>query len=203
MKTVRLPISYLLPLLSVAVWVLLIGIPATIAYWHLQHWAHGAPAVRLHRGAFVAIVRRPDFLQWSFSTAAVLKAKFLKGLNLPAFSISLLISRFSSTWPSGWHPASFTYDDWDAITWPLYCLPFWALAGAGWDALLRRRSVHVVWLVLASALCLGCAFLGIGLSLTMAPQERTDMAWTLRGFALWTVLFAAAPLGLIRKVRRR
>lgn len=199
MKT-RLPFSYALPLLSVALWVLLIAIPVTITYARLQHWAHGAAAVHLHAGGFATTVSREHFLEWSFRMATIRKEHFFMALNLPATSVEALISRLMSTWPAVWYPHTFTHDAWAAITWPFLCLPFWGLAGAAPDAL-SGRKVRPFWLVLASSLCLLCAFLGIGLGLTMTPDDRTEGFYALFGFGLWTLFFLAAPFALIRRWR--
>ncbi len=202
-NSTRISLGYLLPLLSLALWVVLIATPATIAYMHLQHWAHGAPAVQLHRGLFQATVRRENFVQWSLRMATVRKDHLLMALNLPAASVEALVSRLASAWPSTWYPAAFTSNAWAAITWPFYCLPFWALAGTGIDALLGRRSTRIGWLILGAVLCLLCAFLGTGLTATSTADDRAKVSFALWGFALWTLLYAPAVLTIARKLWRR
>ncbi len=124
-------------------------------------------------------------------------------LNLPAASVEALVSRLASAWPSTWYPAAFTRNAWAAITWPFYCLPFWALAGTGIDALLGRRPTRVGWLILGAVLCLLCAFLGTVLTATSTADDQAKVSFALWGFALWTLLYAPALLTIARKLWRR
>jgi len=123
-----------LPLLALALSATILAVPLTLAYIHLRQVSqHGGP-VSFHTQDFQFTIPRDHFFSDSLSGAALLTSHFIQALNLPAFSIELLVDRCTSAWPMTWTPTGMDFMTWRALIFPVYCLPFWYLVGFGFDA---------------------------------------------------------------------
>jgi hypothetical protein len=185
------PFSVLLPLLSIVLWVALIAVPATFIYFNLWHNPQSAAAVHLRFGEFDTVLPRWKFV--IFAATSPSKADWIEAMNLPGFAINLLVPRFSYSRPGRWAPRGLMPYQWNAISFPFYCLPFWWLVGTGFDSFLGRGRLSRTALILGTLLCAFFLFCLIGLRFGISAQEREGVVYPLWGFAFWVVLFAVFP----------
>jgi hypothetical protein len=195
----RIAFSLLLPILSLALWVSLVAVPTTLSYISLLQSAHHVSVVTIQKGGFVTTVPHEHLFRFAAASATFRFAHFIEAINLPAFSIDLLISRFSSSWPSTWMPSGIPFESWRAIAYPFYCLPFWWFTGLGLDALLKRRHLHWPVLLLGTLLCSFFLFLFLGLRFGLSAEEREGMTYPFWGFGLWVVLLGIFPATWLRQ----
>lgn len=195
----RIAFSLLLPTLSLALWVLLVAVPTTLSYISLLQSAQHAAVVTIQKGGFVATVPREHLFRFAVISATFRFAHVIEAINLPAFSIDLLISRFSSSWPATWMPSGMPFESWRAITYPFYCLPFWWFTGLGLDALLKRRRLRWPVLLLGTLLCSFFLFLLLGLRFGLSAEDRAEMTYPFWGFGLWVVLLGIFPATWLRQ----
>jgi len=198
MKRHNVSFSIVLPLLSSALWVALIAIPATLAYVNMRHISRNGSGVTFHSHQYSFTVPRNRFFASSVRSSASLNHKVIEAANLPGFSIELLQSRLSSSWPMSWTPAGMDIFTWRAIIFPFYCLPFWWFVGLGVDALLRRRKLRWPVLLLGTLLCGFFLFLILGLRFGLSAEERDGLVYPFLGFGLWIVLFGIFPMTWVR-----
>lgn len=200
MKSRRIPFTLLLPLMSLAMLVTLVALPVTMAYLNLHD-----PQVRRNLDQFVPVPNsEARMLRFAASIESSRIADFINGIDVPANFIELPIDRLLPAWPDTWHPQGFTVFSWRALTFPIYSLPFWWLAGFGIDSLSQRR--HPRWPALLGGTIVFAAWatVCIGLTITMdvddlhtANVEHPIMfgLWT------WTILLAAFPLAWLANAR--
>jgi hypothetical protein len=131
--------------------------------------------------------------------------------NAPAMAVELPID-FFTTWPDSWHPSlPYPFDDiwfWRAITWPLYALPLWWLAGRAIDALRtpaqpfrnpRTRTAEAFFMGIVGA---GSLVFGVGLFFTANPETAgRGLRWILIPGLLWFVLGILPAIAVARKQR--
>ena len=99
MKLTRAAFSFLFPLLSLVLWVLLIAVPITLVYVRLHQEADGEGTIHMQWGRFSRVVSRKQFLTFAAEMATSSKAHLIEAVNLPAFAVGLLVSRVSGSWP--------------------------------------------------------------------------------------------------------
>lgn len=131
------------------------------------------------------------------------KFESISFLNLPGIFPALLIDRFSKSWPEEWSPAwsqVLGMWGWRSISWPLFCLPFWWLAGRGMDAFLASlgdTGLRVVrWYEAWGMALFGTWILVVGtvLMLMTTPDDGfPEMRWLYLPGAMWFV-FGLMPL---------
>jgi hypothetical protein len=129
-------------------------------------------------------------------------------LNFPGMLPALLIDRFT-TWPNDWMPA---WSDvlgmwgWRSISWSIFCLPFWWVAGRGLDAFLAsltdKKSQFICWFeAWGLAICGICiCILGSGLAIT-ANEDFPEMKWLFIPAAMWFVFGLISLLAWFRRRR--
>jgi hypothetical protein len=198
-KLRQVTFAVLLPLTSLVLWVVLIAVPTTLIYLKLRHNAHNASAIRMEVGRFTRTVPRGHFLIFAAEIASTSKAHLIEAVNLPGFAIDVMISRFSDSWPGSWTPSGLLPEQWNAISFPFYCLPFWWFAGTGFDAVFSRVRLKWTSLVLGTFLCSFFLFLVIGLRFGLSAEERKGLTYPFWGFGLWVALFAIFPIASIRQ----
>lgn len=130
-------------------------------------------------------------------------------LNAPAMLVELPID-FFTTWPDSWHPSlPYPFDDiwfWRAITWPLYALPLWWLAGRALDALRtpgqpfahpRARTAEAF---VMGIIGMGSLVFGVGLFFTANPETAGQgLRWILAPGLLWFALGILPAVAVARK----
>jgi hypothetical protein len=125
---------------------------------------------------------------------------FIEAMDLPAFSIDLLISRLSSAWPGTWTPLGMLVDTWNLVSFPFYSLPFWWFCGVGLDALLKRRHLRWPALLIGTFLWGFFLFIVLGLTFGLPAEDHKGMAWAFYGFGFWIALFSTFPATWVRQI---
>ncbi len=190
--------SLWLPFFSLWSWMVFVAWPIVAFYLRLLQ------ASGLRGGARVGriSVPRSEFIHTAVGYGARHASRFIYGLHFPAVSIELLIS-LTKSWPEMLRPAGMSLDVWRALTYPVYCLPFWWFAGMGLEGLLRVRVLR--WYALLPGTILSVAlvvmFLGFTFGLDASDKAESDMSWVFGGIAFWAILFAAFPVSWIRNRR--
>lgn len=200
MTSSRLPSSFLLPLLCLLLWVCLVAVPVTLTYVQLVQTAHGAPSARVTLAHVILAVPRSDFLSFAASSSLPFE-HVLKIAGLPGLALDLLTSRFASTWPDNFAPDGMDTDAWQAISYPIYALPFWCFVGFGLERLLSRRRLNWPALLLGTSLCAFCLLMAV-----MSPFEQDPDPGAgsyLVAFSLWVVLFGIFPAAWVLQRKRR
>ena len=125
------------------------------------------------------------------------------GINLPASFIQLLFASLFHSWPGSWAPAGLDFRSWRAISFPIFCLPFWWFEGLGLDGLLTRKHLHWRSFLLGTLLW-GLFLTGLlAIQFAMSAEERTEMISPIWGFGLWVLLLSVFPIGWIIRWRNR
>ncbi|MBB5343030.1 hypothetical protein [Tunturibacter empetritectus] len=200
MKIPRASFSYLLPLFSLGLWIVLVAVPVTLIYLSLQQEAHGSNVVRMQFGEFTQVISRSHFLTFALKMGTLSKkAHLIEAVNLPAFAVDLLISRLSGHWPMGWTPSGFMPEQWNALSFPFYCLPFWWFVGTGFDAVFSHKRLRWPSMLVGTLLCGFCLFLLFGLRFAISVEEREGMTYPFWGFGFWVALFAIFPVAWFRQ----
>ncbi len=119
-------------------------------------------------------------------------------LNLPVGIIQLPYALAHST-PEGkeWIPRGMMFTTWRALSWPIFGVFFWWLAGRGIDALRAARKSILVPRITIPETIFAVIFLGIGVVaivgiLTSTPDDRRDVNFLafLAGGFLWGIIAA-------------
>jgi len=98
-KLTRPAFSFLFPLLSLVLWVVLVAVPITLVYVGLHQDADGGGAIHMQLGRFSRVVSRKQSLTFAAEMATSSKAHLMEAVNLPAFAVDLPVSRVSGSWP--------------------------------------------------------------------------------------------------------
>lgn len=200
MNSNRIPFTVLLPLFSLVMSVCLVVLPATLDYLAEQQNAIRAEQLSIDQDHPTTAPSRIQIIHNVLSLVDDSSADIINGIMLPANAIELPIDRALPSWPDTWHPPGFSVFSWRAITFPIYCLPFWWLAGYGVDALLKRRQPRWPSLLAGTFLCVLFALLAIGGCLAPSPYSTPAVNIpVIIGGVLWTVLFATFPTTWLRK----
>lgn len=194
----RIAASLLLPILSMALWVCLIATPTTLTYVDLQQHARGAPAVIITNKNYRWTVPRRRFLSFAADTSTRRFGTFMTAVNLPAIAIALPIDRLTPAWPMDWTPFGMTYQAWRAITYPIYCLPFWWFVGIGIDGLLKRRRLRWPACLIGTLFCGIFIFLTLALTFGLSAENHKGGAWVFYAFSFWIAFFIPFPVAWVR-----
>jgi hypothetical protein len=124
-------------------------------------------------------------------------------LNLPAFSIELVLSRLSHSGPQSWTPAGMDFRSWRTVSFPIFCLPFWWFEGLGLDGLLKRKHLRWPTFLIGTLLCGLCLIFLLGLRFALTTEERAGIVYQVWGFGLWVLLLSVFPIGWIIRFRNR
>ena len=198
----KLPFSVLLPLLELAIWVVLVAIPATLAYTGLDQAAR--LTVKRPRDSIAGILPNiGDSERW-FPLAIALqdRAHFIAAVNMPAMATEILVD-LPTTWPESWHPQQLMLDTWRSLIFPFYCLPAWWFVGRGMDALLGTRRQHWATALFGFAIFLLFAVIFCGLAFGLSAADHEDSGWIFWGLGGWCLLFAVTPCAWFRQWRSR
>jgi hypothetical protein len=196
----RVPFTVLMPLLSLVMSVCLVLLPATFDYLAEQQNAIKAEQLSVDQGNPAAAPGRIQIIHNVLSIVDDTSADIINGIMLPGNAIDLPIDRLLPSWPDTWHPTGFSVFSWRAITFPIYCLPFWWFAGYGADALLKRRQPRWPTLLAGTFLCALFVLLAIGGCLAPSPFSTPAVNIPIIiGAFLWTLLFATFPTTWIRE----
>jgi hypothetical protein len=200
MKVPRTSFSFLLPLVELAIWVVLVAVPATLVFLNLQLTAHESPTAHMSSGLVSAEIPREQFLEFAFSSTTDTSANAITAVNIPGIILEILVS-LPTSWPDSWHPSGWILDTWRAVIFPFFCLPAWCFVGLGVDSLLGWRRLHWGTLLSGSVFFLLFMVLFLGFLFGMSAAERVegDSGSLLWGIALWALLFAIFPCAWLRQ----
>jgi hypothetical protein len=205
----NLRFSLALPLFSLLLAAVCVGsfVPGMIRLNHELQQPPTSPDAPLDPATIREIARFEQTSHSSFPTPLRAAAY----LNAPAMLVELPID-FFTTWPDSWHPPlPYPFDDiwfWRAITWPIYTLPLWWLAGRALDALrtpgrpFRNPRTRTVEAFLMGIIGAGSLVVGVGLFFT-ADQDATNqgLRWILAPGLLWFALGILPAIAAARKQR--
>ncbi len=133
-------------------------------------------------------------------------------LNMPGM-LGEMVTSLPTTWPESWFPASADFADlwtWRALSWAIYTLPLWWLAGRAFDALRVRNRLPAPQVRLSEMVTLtaiGVFTLLIGVSMFFAADMREDddaiSRWVLVPGLMWFVFGLCSLLAWRRQRRLR
>lgn len=206
----KLSFSLALPLFSLLLAAVCVGsfVPGMIRLNHdlQQPPANLDPQLTLDPAAIGEIARFEQRTHGTIPTPLQAAAY----LNAPAMLVELPID-FFTTWPDSWHPQlPYPFDDiwfWRAITWPVYALPLWWLAGRAMDALRTSRPfahprIRTVEAFVMGILGAGSLVFGVGLFLMASPDAADQgLRWILAPGLLWFALGILPAIAVARKHR--
>ena len=198
LKTLRIRFSFLLPLIELAIWLIVVLVPATLGYFALRSYPHHGNQVMIANMTMPYKTARRIALEGP----ALRASHLISALNMPAFFVDVLIS-LPTSWPDTWKPDGMVLDVWRTFAFPFFALPAWWFAGRGIDSLLFGRKPGKTVTIISAVLCIGFTVLFCGLRFALTPADREGETWPLWGLALWTALFAAFPAAWLRSRRFR
>ena len=197
MRTNRVSFRCLLPIVSLATWLILVPSYVGLQYYRVRHLSQGSEQAIDIIDDIAIRVPKDRWLAALVTSLPLNRYHYVTALNLPGLIPDVLLS-LPTTAPGKWHPSACTLEAWRSFTLPFYCLPFWWLAGLGLDALLRKRRLHRLALWFASVLFLLLVVILFGY-FTSPPLDQADLRWLLPGFGLWAVLFGVVSLNWLRR----
>ena len=198
MRIVPVPFTLLLPGLALAVWVLIVAVPAVGTYMQLRQVTRGGKNATVSAGKFHSTIPPENFLAFAVNAAVVTRSHAITAMNLPGAMVEMPVG-VAMTHPSVWYPREL--DQWTGslLAMPVLCLPAWWMVGLGVEALLGRRRLRWPLVLLGSVLCgMFVALLG-GAVLGWTPQDRAAGGWVYVGLGLWIALFAVVPAAGVRQ----
>lgn len=107
-------------------------------------------------------------------------------LNVPAMLVEIGYS-LPTSWPKSYRPAwawPIGLDGFRALTWPIWALPFWLMAGRGIDSFFQRGHISAAEAFFMGLLGVSIVFLGLGIALS----ERSSLH---QGYEAWIAVPAA------------
>lgn len=204
----RNSLAKLLPFLTLALCSVTLIALATPTWVDLAHKPVHNGFIDIYEGTDTFRLPRTAIPRWAIFGAANQLSRPIQALNFPAMTTEMVMSGIMRSWPDSWRPAVFgplpaDLFLWRAIIFPVYCLPFWWIAGVGLDALLGSRQLRRHGLLGGSLLCGFFVFIGTGLAIAGDHRDYRDMWFIFAGLAIWSILLAAYPAVWLRERRRR
>jgi hypothetical protein len=205
MRDIRVSFSHILPVIDLALLVVLVFVPITLAALHLYEGSNGSDQIHVHTADSDISVPRNEIVPLAIRIATVPKADLMMAINLPGVLIQALISLpFHTSPPSPWHPQALALETWQALVFPFFALPFWWLVGCGVDVIVRKERLH--WsLVLLGTVLFGLCFAGHFTHDPNAPPALEEgPIWLFRALTGWAIAFAVLPIAwIVQSIRQR
>jgi hypothetical protein len=191
----RVPFPIILPALALAIWCVIVAVPAAsnLRALHAVPRAATSANTTVTLDRFHAVLLPRELLPFAVNAAIYTHSHAITALNLPGALLEMPVE-VALTNPDAWYARRLNAWSLRAVLTPLYGLPFWYLAGLGLDALFHHRRPRRVALLLSTALF--GLFAAFAASLPVA-QQPTGL-WVILGFTLWTPLFALLPAAWLR-----
>ncbi len=193
--------TWLLPVVALAVWVVVIALPAVRTYWTLRAIGAQGKNVTVRVGTFHATILPENFWSFAVNEAVVTHSHALTAMQLPGALVEMPLA-IALTNPSLWYPKQMDEWTWSMLEMPLYCLPAWWLVGLGMEGLVGRRRVQWPLLLVGSVAWATFVLMLFEYLLGWMLPGRAAEGWVVAGFGLWIVLFAALPAAWVLRGRR-
>jgi hypothetical protein len=145
-------------LIELAIWLIVVLVPATLGYLGLRSHFHPGNQVTIGSMTMPYETARRFVLEG----AALRASHLISALNMPAFFVDVLIS-LPTSWPDSWKPHGMILDVWRGFAFPFFALPAWWFAGRGIDSLLLRQKPDKTVTIISAVLCIGFTVLFCGL----------------------------------------
>lgn len=190
-----MPLTVLLPVLAMLLWVAVVGSSAVGMYRALQAVTRPGQNATVHLGAFHETIPPRNFVPFAVNDAVLTHSHVLTAIYLPG-ALLQMPSSLAITVPEQWYPRRL--DEWTlrCIMLPLLSLPAWWLVGLAMESLLGGRRLPWPALATGGLLCALFAALLVGSWLGAPGDAGGD--WASEGLTLWMVLFALLPLAALR-----
>jgi hypothetical protein len=184
--------TWLLPVLALAVWAMVIALPAVQTYWRLRAIGAQGTNAAVTVGAFHGTILPENFWPFAVNEAVATHSHALTAIAMPGALVEMPLA-IALTNPSLWYPKQLDEWTWSLLEMPLYCLPAWWLVGLGMEGLLGRRRVRWPLLLLGSAAWATFVFMLFEYLLGYMLPGHAVEGWVVAGFGLWIVLFGILP----------
>jgi hypothetical protein len=141
-------------------------------------------------GKIIIDMRDPAVARWLQEGGPRFPSRFedIYYLNVPAILIEIGIS-LPTSWPESYRPKwawSIGLDGFRALTWPLWALPFWFLAGRGVDSFFLEDHISAVEAFLMGLLGFATVLLGMGIAISEPSRLHPEYeAWIAAPAAMW------------------
>jgi hypothetical protein len=201
MWLMRISFSILFPLAGLAAWAVMLFTPSQIpvvftgarSLIRTDIAEPSAPGgAGLASGA--SNTRLSDLFQNSGNTRNYL----LKAISLPGIITGALIS-LMTMWLHAVRASSGSLDAWKTLGSPVYCLPFWWLAGCGLDSWFREKRLDAITIAAGTLTFLLFVVLSVRSIFERSGSQMTEDSWAIWSMLLWTAVFATVPLGWLRR----
>jgi hypothetical protein len=195
-KPPRISCAFLLPIAELAIWSVLVLIPALLTYsafYSIQNHRNAAT-----RSGQFDLAPRDLWLELSLMPVCERQFHAIANLNLPGALIGAPLSTFATSYFRT-HTSGFSIHTWHSVTMPFFCLPAWWFVGLGVDGTLARKRLHWALRLVGLIFCLACLALVIGI-LTSPPADREDLLPFMPGAIFWAISFGLFPLNWILTV---
>ena len=198
----RISLARTLPILALLLSYVIIAVPATTTYVGLERTSDQNGNVIISRPQYRLRVRHDQFLRYSLVHSAFATSHAIQAINFPARFVEYGVDLSTRTWPQRWSPRGIYPMLWQAITFPIYCLPFWWFVGLGLDGVIARRWFRL-WVLSAGSLLwfFWSSFLVyfVAVGVNSLPVEDRGITFILCGLILWTGLLSSFPIAGLRQ----
>lgn len=213
MKSKWLRWAWMLPVGELMLAAVVAGVPAVRILRAEKHeGSHsGKTLAQIDPSIVIDAIARMDMMQpKSHGPYLPNRFEWISFANFPGMFPSVLVARFSKSWPDEWSPSwseGLGMWAWRSISWPILCLPFWWFAGRGVDAFLdslsHKGTRYVRWFEAWGILAI-VTFLAVvqaGLAIASNPNDgMPEMRWMLLPASMW---FAFGLMPLLAWIRQR
>jgi hypothetical protein len=201
MWLMRISFSILLPLAGLAAWAAMLFTPSQVPV--VFTGAHSLirtdiPEPSAPGGAASASGASNTPLSDLFQNGGNTSNYVLKTISLPGVITGALISLMTT----GLHAvgsSSGSLDVWETLASPVYCLPFWWLAGCGLDSWFREKRLGTITIFAGTLTFLLFVVLSVRFIFERSGSQMTEDTWAVWSMLLWTAAFATVPLGWLRR----
>lgn len=193
--------AWVLPGLALAVWAVIVAVPALRTYAQLRPVAMAGKNAAVTAGKIQATIPPQDFAAFAVNAAVVTHSHALTAMNMPGALLEMPVA-VALTHPSDWYPKRLEVWTPSLVAMPICCLPAWWLVGMGLEGLAGRRRIRWPLALLGGVLCGMFVLLLAGYLLGGTAAERGPGGWVYAGLGMWTGMFALLPAaGVLGRIR--
>lgn len=151
------------------------------------------------------IIRKEDFLAFSFERASYAQQGFVAAINTPAIFVAAVVS-YAAVMKPRWTPHPLMPWQWLVVSYPIYMLPAWIFLGWSLEALFgtKRMPGWAGWTSFTVACGFACLAVAFRFGFSAAEREGQDLLGSyIVGLLLWAALLILPFAAAIRCKRRR